>query len=722
MLKITSKFAEKNYFFMWVVLLTSLDCLGAWWGGGHGLLNNNVFWLPRFLLILNIFSANLLFLSALFYLVYLRVPSPVVSLIFSVSMVFWLFGWQVFRATGVFPGRETLFFFFEMMGPGHVTEHALSQDTSLVLWAALSCATLLGFAFWKAPLLIISIRENITLRQIVFGSLSALILLLFSIGTVNFLDRTGRDFFHAPSRQFISYENYLAHQMAYGSTPFGVYLAQLLPYQGSRRIFSEKQLKIWSEEALRKGHLKILYPERTTALDYAATVSKPPRKNVILILVESMRNDVLMAFGGRQKAMPNLEILAQKSMKFQSSYAQAAYSALADPATMIGHYPLRSKDQEPYPKNIPYPREAIFDLLQELGYKVSVFSSQNESWGGMAHLLYNGKPRGREITIHHAGNNKEENYLPEHDGTRVSDWLRLEGEFSQRIGRAGKVDDAVTIRKLILWIEENRRKEPERPYFSYVNLQSSHFPYWKPNNWKPLFIEGEKNYPMLFGKFPKEKVSDVYNRYLNSLNYLDAQLGMLFSYLQSRKEFEETIVIVAGDNGEAFYEHGVSGHGGALYEEMIRTPLIIWSPNGIPADIHVPTEQIDIPPTILSLLGLPSFDGFQGYDLLGVMPEDRLRFIYTDGPFVAQQVVVHRGWKLIEDLRWRRYELYNLNADPGERNDLSRKEPQRLKELATYLYLWRDRQLAYYQDLDLHTRSFPPQLRIGDARVQKAPQ
>lgn len=674
-------------------------------------------WAAKLLFWLNVQSLNLV----VFCLVVaaLRVwPYRVFVTVFTGFLAFfYINSWGAFFSIGVFTDVESLAFLWHV-GPEDVTRHAFSFDSKGVMLSAGASAAAVAVSVGLAGFVSRFVSGLSWSFLAKLGGVAGLTLgvVVNSVAAVSFLQG---DFLYGTLRRLTSYETYVAHQLAYRSTPFGVFAGRLLPYDAGKALFPDTVLHQKAQAALAAGDIQFTLPPRSEAAAYAGAVlpSAWPKTNVILVLIESLRNDVLQSFGGSRLVMPHLDRWAQRSVRFQNSYAQAAYSALADPATMIGHYPMRHLGFSAFPTPITYPRDTIFDLLQEMNYKVAVFSSQNERWANMASLLYFDKPGFNQLQFFHAGNYGDKGqYIPDHDGTSVSDWLRKEGSFKNRAGYAGKIDDAVTIQAALGWLAAFREKNPEKPFFMYLNLQNSHFPYTVPPGQPKPFDEGARDFPMHFGKFPPERSPDVYNRYSNALNYVDRQLGLLFDHLDKTGLADKTIVVVAGDNGEAFYEHDVSGHGGALYEEMIRTPLLISAPGLASRDLNAPVEQIDIPPTLLSLLRLPHFLGFQGYNALGKIPNDRLRFVVTNGGFAHQRIVVHKEWKLIEDLRWKRYELYNLKKDPLERKDLSSKETKILENLAIWLYAWRENQLSYYEKPHQHEKNFPPLMRVGDAK------
>jgi len=123
--------------------------------------------------------------------------------------------------------------------------------------------------------------------------------------------------------------------------------------------------------------------------EYINTVNQSKIKpwNVILLIVESLRPEQLITFGGNQLVMENLDKLASQSIVFTDHYTQASHSNYADPCPLSSHYPLRSREIHYYPKEPPYPAVLCYDILKKLGYSTAIFSSQNEYWGQMFNYL-----------------------------------------------------------------------------------------------------------------------------------------------------------------------------------------------------------------------------------------------------------------------------------------------------------------------------------------------
>jgi arylsulfatase A-like enzyme len=422
------------------------------------------------------------------------------------------------------------------------------------------------------------------------------------------------------------------------------------------------------------------------------------RWNVVILIVESLRADQLRAYGSNRDVMPTLDRLANESRVFLNAYTHSSHTNYAYPTALSSHYPLRWPKAYAYTENPSYPRVLVYDVLKSLGYHTAIFSSSNEYWAGIINYLQTGNLD----RFLHAANFKGATYIA-HDDRGLDDTGFA--AWAKETKHAGSVDDRFSIDEAIQWITELDAK----PFFIAMNLQNSHLPYVVPRDFRRRFGPEEINFSIRFGNFPQDKAEIVKDRYADSLAYVDAQIGRLFEHLKRQNIWEKTIVIVTGDHGQAFYEHGFASHGGPIFNEVMKVPLIIRAP-GLDHKIeNRPAQHLDIAPTVLDLLGLPSHPSFQGLSLFDPHPDpNRSIYMVAQTPITSQYAIVRSGLKLIYDQWQRQYFLYDLNSDPGEQKDLASAQPATLKELAERLFAWYMLQTEYYADKSLHSREYPP--------------
>jgi arylsulfatase A-like enzyme len=171
------------------------------------------------------------------------------------------------------------------------------------------------------------------------------------------------------------------------------------------------------------------------------------------------------------------------------------------------------------------------------------------------------------------------------------------------------------------------------------------------------------------------------------------------------------VLVVCGDHGEGFYEHGMAAHANGVFEELMRVPLVVRAPGLAPARDARPAQLLDVPPTLFRLLGLPAHPSFQGEDLLEPRKTpERSRYLLTDTPWSTTLAIVRSGHKLIHDSRLGRCVLYDLGNDPGEQRDVLAGRPDVARDLKARLAAFRRAQLDYYENRYVHEREYPPLL------------
>jgi arylsulfatase A-like enzyme len=423
--------------------------------------------------------------------------------------------------------------------------------------------------------------------------------------------------------------------------------------------------------------------------------------NVLMIQVESLRSDQLRAYGGTRDVMPTLDALARESAVFTNAYIQASHSNYADLVPLSSQYPLRSGEVYTYPPNPPYPRVLIYGVLKALGYKTAIFSSQNENWGGM-------------INFHRPDRLDRFFHAATFDGPTYAPWGDISfAEWVKETKGAGSVDDRYTVDAATEWLDT----VGSTPFFLHMNLQSSHVPYVVPDDFPRRFGPKTLDFTIMWGKFPRDRINVVKDRYADSLFYEDTQIARLFEHLRRRGLWNNTVIVIGGDNGEAFYEHGFASHATALFNEVMKVPMIIRVPGRAPRPHVRPAMFLDIPPTVLDLLGLPAHPGFQGISLFEPSP-DPARSIYmiAQTPVVHESAIVRSGFKLLFAERsgntyLGRYLLFDTVKDPGEQVDVAASQPRLFDDLSRRLQLWRGEQLNYYSDLGRQAREYPPVVR-----------
>jgi hypothetical protein len=151
----------------------------------------------------------------------------------------------------------------------------------------------------------------------------------------------------------------------------------------------------------------------------------------------------------------------------------------------------------------------------------------------------------------------------------------------------------------------------------------------------------------------------------------DRNFGELRKKLEALGVWDRVVLILTSDHGEAFGEHGLYHHGTALYEILVRVPLMIRVPGVTPARIDTPVSGIDIGPTLLDLVGEKTPSRFLGQSLVPFLRGERpvLERPIAGDARTVRSLVLGR-YKIIDDQRRHSVELYDLSRDPEEKDNL----------------------------------------------------
>ncbi len=439
------------------------------------------------------------------------------------------------------------------------------------------------------------------------------------------------------------------------------------------------------------------------------TLSDAPqrRRSVVVVAIESLRHDTIGLRHQQREILPHINRLADEGHVWTRAYAQSTHSDYADVCLVSSLYPLRSRGHHFYHRDDPWPRTLLHDVLHQHGYATAIISSQNEAWGAMDQFL---ETQGLDLFYH-----PQTSAAPSLVSQRDPGFLR-----EQMAGNlvAGKFPDRHTTDVALEWIR--RQVAAGRPFYVSMNLQSSHFPYLIPDDSARPFQPCELDADIKFSSYPPEKAPLVRNAYYNAIRECDRQVGRLVEQLRQLGVWNETVLLVTGENGESFHENGCVGHACDAKEPVIHVAAVLNAPGLIDAcQDDYPFEHVDVAPTILGLLGVPSHPNFQGSDALAAErtpARERLLFFHVISPIAKGDAVSLAGrWKYLTSQDQPQGVLFDLRSDPIEAEDVSESQPLITTVLRAALDKWRRQQLAYYHFPMYYARYYPPQPpKLGD--------
>jgi len=424
---------------------------------------------------------------------------------------------------------------------------------------------------------------------------------------------------------------------------------------------------------------------------------------VIFVAIESLRHDVVHLVHQGREVTPHLNALTRNGIQWTNAYSQSTHSDYADVCIVSSLYPLRTRNHHYYRTGDPWPKTLAFDVFKRAGYDTAIISSQNEAWGGMDQFLET-----KNLDLFYDSNRSGAPTITSEKDPGFA-YERSIGTFS-----AGSLDDQHTMDTAMAWIEQRFRAST--PFFLSMNFQSSHFPYELPEQTAQPFQPCKLDADVSFMGYPREKTHKVRNAYYNGIHNCDRQLGRLVEALRRAGKLDQVVLVVMGENGEAFHENGSVGHAREPVEPAIHVATVMHAPQFLQPRVEsYPFEHGDLLPTVLGLLDWPRHPNFQGIDALDehLDPrptlEQRLLYFHVNSPAAHVDAVQWAGrWKYVWDHRTDIGRLFDLETDPEEATDVASEHPQIAQRLSQAVRDWRKRQLAYYHFPIYYRTHYPP--------------
>ena len=200
---------------------------------------------------------------------------------------------------------------------------------------------------------------------------------------------------------------------------------------------------------------------------------------------------------------------------------------------------------------------------------------------------------------------------------------------------------------------------------------------------------------------------DVIHLYDSEIAFVDRHIGAVLDTLAALGLADDTLVIISADHGEGLWDHeDYRGHGHLVYEEQVHVPLVVRWPGVTPPGLRV-SESVPVMDTfglLANAYGLAGADEHQSGDLFPWFTgagQQRLLYIEERLDHVDMKVVLDGKWKLIDDRGRERVELYDLEADPDEHENLADAEPGRVAQMLELLEIQARANEAFRANLPL---------------------
>lgn len=411
--------------------------------------------------------------------------------------------------------------------------------------------------------------------------------------------------------------------------------------------------------------LSIFCSLAAVAIGLASCKAAPaPQPNVVVLLVDTLRADRMSLYGYDRATTPQLDARARAAVVFESARSQASCTFPSVNSLLTSRYPFHFYGRRVGDWAIPPTIPTLAQILSSNGYATFAVSASSVVRATPSKLnRTGGYAAGFEI-------------------------------FDERCERQDA--SCVNARALAL------ARESRRPFFGYLHYMEPHHPYSPPPGWRNHFARpGAGLPPRILAGNPDPILASMYKRhekkdwsrevaylsdcYDDEIRYVDHALNQLIEQLAKIDPDRDTVVILAADHGEDFLEHGDLMHCRTLHDTTLHVPLVMWIPGVSGRRIATPVQNVDVVPTLLDYLGIDARgEAFEGRSLRGVIA-GTAEPAPAWAAHHAQRAIVDGSSKLIYDLDTGAARLFDLAADPGERNDLAGAAPERLRALERQL-------------------------------------
>jgi arylsulfatase A-like enzyme len=461
----------------------------------------------------------------------------------------------------------------------------------------------------------------------------------------------------------------------------------------------------------------------TSAIPFAERVQGDSKKtNIILLLLDSMSAKNLSLYGYVRETTPNLERLASRATVFHSHYSGGNFTTSGTASTLMGLYPWTSRalDFRGMVKR-SLVDQSLFGLLGDEYYRLAY--TQNilcevllRQFGADIHKILDV----REFSLQRNLPMPEENFPSDYPMAYYSfgDFLGA-SEFNFNPGSLslGFLDMFQSVRNdlpsapgyplgypsifysnftmdaVMAGLTDSAKglAGDHAPFLAYYHLMPPHTPYQPRRDFLDLFIKdgvdfpAKPPHPLSESHKAQDKLDHLRMLYDAFIADLDREIGLFVRALNKAGLLQSSYLVITSDHGELF-ERAEHGHGTALlYEPVIKIPLMILAPGQTERrDVHVPTSNVDLVPTLLHLAGrgipasiegrlLPGLGGDEDPErsVFSVFAKHNSSFLPLDKSSVAMikgayKMIYYRGYPDYDQ----RFELYNLQDDPEELRNL----------------------------------------------------
>jgi arylsulfatase A-like enzyme len=367
------------------------------------------------------------------------------------------------------------------------------------------------------------------------------------------------------------------------------------------------------------------------------TMSADDGRNVLFVVLDTVRKDHLTPYGYDRETTPTLEAFAEEALVYEQAVAQAPWTLPVHASMFTGRYPAEhtATQEAPY---LPEEMGTLAEAVSAAGYATACYSSN--AWI-------------TPYTRLTAGFDDQDNFFEVLPGEAFSGvaadlWQRVtDSRFRWVADRLVEVGNEIheyladtegadsktpaVVDRVQAFVDDNA----DGRWFGFVHLMDAHLPYYPPERYREQFAPGvdpaevcqnSKEYNAGARAVDDAEFDDIRGLYDAEIRHMDAELRRLFDFLKETGQWEETVVVVCGDHGELHGEHGLYGHEFGIYEPLINVPLLVKHPDLEPGRTDRQVELLDLYDTLLE-----SANAAEAAETVGARPFEAGRSLLSNG-------------------------------------------------------------------------------------------
>ena len=413
--------------------------------------------------------------------------------------------------------------------------------------------------------------------------------------------------------------------------------------------------------------------ERTSA-KVLRPMAGPEAKNVLLVVVDTLRADRLPSYGYRPGRTPALDAFTQDALRFDAAFANASwtrpsFASILSGRFAAGHRTMAKSDA------LPDELTTLPEALRAGGYQTyGVVTNYNIApffnfHQGFDEYLY------LEPSFVLGANDSAAKLLLVQALRQSIETVRAK---RGQVEVASAYREAPEVTEHVLDLIDRPR---DAPFFMLAAYMDPHDPYYAHPYDGTAYARAAHPKPL------PEEAPTLSRLYDGEITFWDESFGQLIAALKQRGLYDDMIIVVTSDHGEELFEHGGYWHGTTLYDEAVHVPLLVKLPNNTMRGtvLRHMVQSIDVMPSLLKLAALPIPQGVQGQDLWN--PHDSVFAEESHEGNVLRALRLQRAGsalKLIEANRGNprglaERELYQVDQDPTEQVNLVDERPELLK-------------------------------------------